>query len=146
MWSRRSAIERCPSPWNRKQLCPIVTIYRRSAMILMEFCFLEHRICFNKISVPIPSRPSLARYLLLLGMNVFGFKAKGIARSQIDDSTCCPTVTVCSKYRSTFWIKKHKIKLSIKTKCLHLMEYTQMHSNIWKKILHQLYIKLVNIN
>ena len=28
MWSRRSAIERCPSPWNRKQLCPIVTVYR----------------------------------------------------------------------------------------------------------------------
>ena len=33
--------------------------------------------------------PSLARYLLLLGKNVFGFAAKGIARSQIDDSTCC---------------------------------------------------------
>ena len=32
--------------------------------------------------------PSLARYLLLLGKNVFGFEAKGIARSQIDDSTC----------------------------------------------------------
>ena len=28
MWSRRSAIERCPSPWNRKRLCPIVTVYR----------------------------------------------------------------------------------------------------------------------
>ena len=32
--------------------------------------------------------PSLARYLLLLGKNVFGFEAKGIARLQIDDSTC----------------------------------------------------------
>ena len=25
------------------------------AMIIMEFCFLEHRICFNKISVPFTS-------------------------------------------------------------------------------------------
>ena len=32
--------------------------------------------------------PSLACYLLLLGKNVFGFEVKGIARSQIDDSTC----------------------------------------------------------
>ena len=32
--------------------------------------------------------PSQTRYLLLLGIYVFGFTAKGIARSQIDDSTC----------------------------------------------------------
>ena len=32
--------------------------------------------------------PSLAWKLLLLGIIVFGFTAKGIARSQIDDSTC----------------------------------------------------------
>ena len=32
--------------------------------------------------------PSPAHYLLLLGINVFSLKAKGIARSQIDDSTC----------------------------------------------------------
>ena len=25
MWSRRSAIERCPSPWNRIRKCPTVT-------------------------------------------------------------------------------------------------------------------------
>ena len=25
MWSRRSAIERCPSPWNRIRSCPTVT-------------------------------------------------------------------------------------------------------------------------
>ena len=52
-------------------------------MIFTDFQFLELKICISKYQCP-----SLSRYLLLLGMNVFGFKAKGIARSQIDDSTC----------------------------------------------------------
>ena len=48
--------------------------------------------------------PSLACKLLLLGIIVFGFTAKGIARSQIDDSTCyekaiitCPLIFVLVK-------------------------------------------------
>ena len=53
-------------------------------MVFTDFQFLEYKICINKISVPFTCPLSV----ILLGINVFGFAAKGIVRSLIDDATC----------------------------------------------------------
>ena len=82
MWSRRSAIERCPSPWNRIRKCPTVT---DNGLVKGTDILLKQILCSKNRKYHCPS-PAL--YLLLLGINIFGFTAKGIAWSQIDDSTC----------------------------------------------------------
>ena len=80
MWSRRSVIERCPSPWNRIRLFLQAS---EGQWYLWSFVFQSIGFVLTKYHCPSP-----ACKLLLLGIIVFGFTAKGIARSQIDDSTC----------------------------------------------------------
>ena len=66
--------------------------------------------------------PSQARYLLLLGIYVFGFTAKGIARSQNDDSACCQIST-----------KLVVLHISIEVKCTNLYFQT-FGINFQKKV------------
>ena len=109
MWSRRSAIERCPSVEPK-------TIMSNSNSLQAgegQCYFVKTNPMLWKTKLHKYHCPSLACKLLLLGIIVFGFTAKGIARSQIDDSTCFIKILV--------W-KGAKIQTPIVTvmKILHL--------------------------
>ena len=66
---------------------------------------------------------SPAHKLLLLGINAFTFEAKGIARSQIDDSTCWIT---CFYTHSIFY--KHR------GICYNLSQIIPTKVGMWQKI------------
>ena len=94
--------------------------------IFTDFRYLEH-IYLGFVLTKYQCPSLLARYLLLLGINIFGFAAKGIARLQIDDSTCLRKpkpasylifgINLYSSWIEIFMKKIHGISSILRTRC-----------------------------